>query len=136
MNRTAKIHRQLDRLYARLPRVACKRKCQECCGPIVMSAAEWARIVERLGYAPTVLAGGICPMLDRDEGKCTVHDIRPMICRLWGAADGMRCEHGCLKGRPLSRSEAHRFLEQCEKINSKMRRIPDGHNQGQLLRQG
>lgn len=36
-------------LYARIPKMHCRGKCQECCGPIGMSLAEMQRLQERVG---------------------------------------------------------------------------------------
>src|SRR2546429_6087610 len=30
------------------------------------------------------------------NGRCTVYEVRPMICRLWGMVEGMQCPHGCV----------------------------------------
>jgi Fe-S-cluster containining protein len=35
-----------------------------------------------------------CPALT-EENRCAVYDIRPMICRLWGAMKSLRCGFGC-----------------------------------------
>lgn len=39
------------------------------------------------GEAPT------CPALKHD--RCTVYDVRPLICRMWGAVESMPCHFGC-----------------------------------------
>ncbi|MDP3767828.1 MAG: hypothetical protein Q8S13_07420, partial [Dehalococcoidia bacterium] len=75
----------VDALYARLPTIACRRRCQESCGPVLMSRGEWARITERLGYTPEGDASLRCPMLVGNH--CNVYAIRPLICRLWGLVE-------------------------------------------------
>ena len=35
---------ELERVYSRIPKIACRRKYQECCGPINMSLLEYRRI--------------------------------------------------------------------------------------------
>lgn len=35
-----------------------------------------------------------CSMLTED-GRCSQYEIRPMICRLYGAAEGIECSRGC-----------------------------------------
>lgn len=104
--------RTLDALYAGLPKLECKRLCSECCGPILMGAVEWDRIIARLGYRPTPTeqqASDLdCPMLK--NGECSVYSIRPAICRLWGLVPSMRCPHGCEPERVLTEAEAHEFM--------------------------
>lgn len=104
-------------LESQLPTLACQQRCQESCGPIEMSEAEWERIAARIGNqdlscdAQTLT----CPLLV--EGQCSVYPVRPMICRLWGLTEAMRCPHGCEPARWLSRAEADQFLAQAEAIS-------------------
>jgi Fe-S-cluster containining protein len=107
---------RLDELYAQIPPLACQKKCQECCGPIMMGQTEWDRIRKHLAYEPRpayskdlTIRGMImgiqpppdvkvnldCPLLTAD-GLCKVYAIRPAICRLWGIVPSMVCPHGCV----------------------------------------
>jgi Fe-S-cluster containining protein len=107
---------KLEALYATLPNVNCKKKCQDCCGPILISKMEASRLEAKRGFirtdsvfkaakelwlpSPAVIESayiGIknddfpnnmdCPFLDPVLGNCTVYRIRPLVCRLWGAID-------------------------------------------------
>lgn len=48
----------------------------------------------------------VCPALTMLH-QCGVYDVRPMICRLYGVVEGMRCTYGCMPtdGRPLLTDE-------------------------------
>lgn len=106
-------------LYTQVPDAQCKGLCQEACGPIDMHPYERARI-RRAGVripAPEValrqlVDGGdyTCPALV--DGRCSVYEARPMICRTWGASEAMPCEHGC---RPadghLTEAETRRLVD-------------------------
>jgi Fe-S-cluster containining protein len=68
---------------------ACTDRC--CTGDILVTPEERARIVERTGrdhFEPdasglfTLRAPGLCPYLG-EGGLCSVHDIRPDICRMF-----------------------------------------------------
>jgi Fe-S-cluster containining protein len=92
----------LEELYAALPSLECRGKCAKSCTPIDMSDAERARIEQCHGIRIPPrheTAGPSCPALT-SWGTCQVYTVRPMICRLWGVADSMRCPHGC---RPANR---------------------------------
>jgi hypothetical protein len=92
----------LEELYAALPSLECRGKCAESCTPIDMSDVERARIQQAHGIRIPPrheTAGPSCPALT-SWGTCQVYTVRPMICRLWGIADSMRCPHGC---RPATR---------------------------------
>lgn len=95
---------QLRELYEQLPTVACRGLCASSCEEHVeASDAETAALAARgvdLG-APT--NDGACPALRATpfgQRRCSVYESRPMICRLWGAAEAMPCPHGCTTDAP------------------------------------
>ena len=95
----------LSELYALLPALECKGLCAESCGSIACSEAE----LEALGGKLGTDAQGYCSMLS--EGRCTVYERRPMICRLWGIDETMPCPFGCVpEGGHISESEAMLYL--------------------------
>ena len=107
---------RFDELYQWLPPMECQRLCQESCGPILMSKVEWERICTRLGFTPNGNRALTCPMLK--GGQCTVYDIRPLICRLWGLVKKMACPNGCIPSRWLSDAEARLFLTLADQIGN------------------
>lgn len=107
----------LDEIYASLPHMECKQLCANRCttGPIPMGKVEWRRIVEYLGHEPHGdPQTWTCPMLEGNH--CTVHEVRPLICRLWGCTEGMRCPHGCKADRVLTKQEGKALLKQVYEI--------------------
>lgn len=105
------MNQQLKAIYDSLPKILCQRKCQESCGPILWSAAENIEIGKRVGGK--FLQGNIetldCPYL-KPMIDCTIYEVRPLICRLWGLVEKMRCPWGCVPGRWLSDDEAKDLL--------------------------
>ncbi|MGH9095390.1 MAG: YkgJ family cysteine cluster protein [Acidimicrobiales bacterium] len=104
-------------VYARIPEVPCKGLCQESCGPIAMSQDEDRRLRELRVTIPSMAEGVAaidrgeeywCPALR--DGRCTVYDDRPTICRLWGATRSMPCPHGCTPNDALSQEESFDLL--------------------------
>ena len=91
---------RLEELYAQLPALACRGLCGHSCSAHVdASAGERARIAAAGVDLDAPTADGSCPALSRavvPTGRCTVHRVRPMICRLWGSAAAMPCPHGCI----------------------------------------
>ncbi|MBB5140493.1 Fe-S-cluster containining protein [Thermocatellispora tengchongensis] len=110
----------LEELYAQVPQPGCKGLCQDACGPIGMNPREHQRIRERGvkiphyqdGLAELVETGNYtCPALK--DGQCSVYDIRPMLCRLWGATETMPCTYGCLPEEGLlPDADGHALLAQ------------------------
>jgi hypothetical protein len=108
--------RELDALYASLPKLQCKGYCHDSCGPIGMSVRERARIIERARKPVTCDAHATCSMLTPDR-RCAVYDIRPMVCRLWGLVKSMRCPYGCVpEGGFMSEADGVTALLESERI--------------------
>jgi Fe-S-cluster containining protein len=96
--------KRLEAVYAKLPKLNCKGLCQACCGPIGLSPVEHDRMAERGQPLPMLQdftdgtlfsASARCPQL-AGNGRCTVYAVRPMVCRLWGVVESMKCPHGCV----------------------------------------
>lgn len=127
------LNAELDRLYKTLPHIKCKQLCQDCCGPIAMTEAEWRRIVDRVGCVTPVQRMMLklesrqsigravitdcetCPLLR--DGQCSIYDIRPLICRIWGLVKDMRCPHGCTPKFWLSPRQSYELLSQAERLS-------------------
>jgi Uncharacterised protein family (UPF0153). len=102
---------KLDALTAQLPKINCQKKCQECCGPVLMSKLEWERIIEAMGFTPEAREDLTCPMLCESTGLCRAYAIRPVICRLWGLVEKMKCPFGCVPERWLTDAESSVLLK-------------------------
>ena len=112
MNRSEflKASELLEKLYAALPTIECQKKCALSCGPIAFTVVEEHRIrLERKAEFPEYETGVTCPLL-KDE-LCTIYKLRPLVCRLWGLAEGMECPWGCKPSRLITRDEAYALLE-------------------------
>lgn len=116
----------LDALYSELPSLECRGLCWHSCGPVDMSATERERIADLgvtiPGYTREAAeryreTGKVeaCPALGPFK-TCGVHPVRPMICRLWGMTETMRCPHGCRPTRELTEAEGYAFLERSREI--------------------
>lgn len=109
----------LTLIYASVPRIACRGKCQSSCGPIAAHPREIEHFEATTGAkfpdAVKMLRSGRldCPHLNA-VGQCSVYQNRPLICRLWGVAEGMPCPWGCVPERVLPDAEAGELLRQTE----------------------
>ena len=115
---------ELAELYARIPAVPdCDGRCWTSCGPIEMSDRERQRIraagVRITPYRQAMASGERfwCDALTGGK-RCAVYDLRPMICRLWGAAEGLPCVYGCVPegGQWLSDADAYRLIAESMRI--------------------
>lgn len=99
--------------YDSLPKVACTGQCHDCCGPINWGSNE-AQLVELKTGKPAVLVQRDkelrCGYLN-DEKRCEVYELRPLICRLFGLVEKMRCPFGCEPERWLTDEEARGLLQ-------------------------
>jgi len=94
---------ELEAIYAQVPRVNCKGRCQYACTAIDMTPREDARIraagVEITPHQQALeqmKTGGdfACDALDA-VGRCSVYELRPLVCRVWGTTPSLRCAYGC-----------------------------------------
>lgn len=118
MSHKRKSEQRLDALYETLPTIECKGLCQESCGPIGMTTVEFRRILESTEIVPSIDGQGTCLLLV--DGKCSVYEVRPTICRLWGITRGMECPFGCIPTpRYLTREEGFKILGKVDKATGR-----------------
>src|SRR5215469_7714608 len=109
-----------------VPDVGCQGLCQAYCGPVSASALERRRLKVRHGLhlhgmdedlVRALLTDGVmCPALK--EGRCTVYEDRPLICRLWGATESLPCPHGCRPEKMLTNDEASALIRLAEELSA------------------
>lgn len=111
---------QLDALYAELPTIDCQGMCWDSCGPIQMTGVERQRIHREAGVEIPDRSwlrdgSGLCPALNMFH-QCSVYQIRPLICRIWGMTRRLRCNYGCKPDRMLSEPQAYEFIARAMEI--------------------
>lgn len=123
---------RLEAIYAQLPKMKCRGLCSDACGPIEMSVRERQRIEAQAG-AITCGLGASCSMLTEDR-RCSVYEIRPLICRIWGLTRTMRCHYGCRPERWLTEEEAARMIAEVDVVGghpggreSRLRAVIEDH---------
>lgn len=116
----------LRRVWDAIPSTNCKGLCAESCGPVNGSPVERRLLADRgikIDVDPTAtlvafLATGhvdTCPALV--DGRCSVYDVRPTVCRLWGATDPMPCPFGCEPdGGRLSAAQGSRLMAEAMRV--------------------
>jgi Fe-S-cluster containining protein len=108
----------LAAVYAKIPPLNCQGKCSySCYQSIAFLDEEYERIAKRIGRPiPAREAPGPCPLLSF-LGTCSVHDDRPLICRIWGVTQATSCKYGCepIDGQRLTDMQiAELFAEAAE----------------------
>ena len=95
----------IEQLRKQIPSFDCIPGCTDCCGPIPWSACEWEEVpVKR---KPD---GVGCPYITRHG--CKIYEYRPILCRLFGTVERMKCPHGC---RPLAMISQVQELDMMDK---------------------
>lgn len=114
---------ELQKLYDQIPAIPdCDGRCWTSCGPINMADRERQRI-RRAGYRITPYKQAMaevdthyCEALAEDK-RCAVYEMRPMLCRLWGAVENLPCTYGCVpEGGFLSEAEGYRLIAESMRI--------------------
>ena len=130
MSNTTKLAK-IDALLRRLPTFQCKEGCTDCCGPVELSRLEYMRCIRASGRTAEEIRQQmqdnlkqgiyICPLLNAETRRCTVYDVRPAICRLFGAVKGeLLCPHGYApeSSALLSNEQAREVLRRVEELGS------------------
>ena len=114
---------ELQKLYDQIPAIPdCDGRCWTSCGPVGMSDRENQRI-RKAGIKITPYQQAMakierfwCEALTEDK-RCAVYEMRPMICRLWGAVEGLPCVYGCVpEGGWLSDAEGYRLIAESRRV--------------------
>lgn len=95
---------RLQQIYDQVPGIRCKGLCHDECTILLMSRTEYERLLNGAGEIPPATSGA-CPLLTEDK-RCSAYADRPLVCRQWGVVSTMRCTHGCVPERVLSREAA------------------------------
>lgn len=118
----------LDDLYAQLPALECKGLCHDSCTSVDASELERRRIADAGGdIGPTMSHRRLKALIDSGHkprcpslgplNNCTIYQLRPFICRVFGMAEGLMCEHGCIPDGVLSRNEVVRIIITIEQLS-------------------
>ncbi len=99
----AGVHRQL---YADIPGFECIEGCTDCCGPVPWSTHELRQA--GLTTPPQERADNACVF--SLAGSCGIHEARPLMCRLYGAVEDLRCPHGRGPLQLLSSEQGHEIV--------------------------
>ena len=75
--------------------------CGECCGLFPISASDYRRIKDYIEQHPEVreVVQGEhkpleCVFRDNKNKRCSIYPVRPMVCRLYGVIDALKCPQG------------------------------------------
>lgn len=110
------VSKTLQELYARIPDVGCKGLCVDACGPIGMTRAEWEMIqAAHPGVRLAIGPDWKCSLLK--EGRCSIYNERPYVCRMYGAVEAMRCPHGCEPVRMVPDHAADTLMRHLQRLN-------------------
>lgn len=77
----------------RIPEFACIPGCHDCCGPVLASTEEMARLPPR-SDAERDAAMQRWDCVHLGEQGCSVYQERPLVCRLFGTTPRLPCPHG------------------------------------------
>lgn len=102
--------------YSRVPAMECKGKCQASCGVIPVFPVE-QEMIEAAGQKPPSFQDHNLTCSALKNGRCSIYENRPLICRLWGSVEEMPCPWGCKPKKLLTEPESFRLLNALEKLS-------------------
>jgi Fe-S-cluster containining protein len=106
----------------RIPSFTCREGCHECCGIVPFSTDErnrvavsrpleqWEPFVDSSWVPAAALSSFKCPFVGKDG--CSIYELRPMVCRLFGAVDHpmMKCPMGSAPEKLLTDAQSRELL--------------------------
>lgn len=95
----------IKKLRSMIPTFSCKPGCHDCCGPVVFSKWEWEQVADK--KTATCI---FCPYAS--FLGCEIYEHRPIICRLFGTIDRLKCPRGCRPEVLLTEEEAAAIMEE------------------------
>lgn len=112
---------KLDKIYKMIPEIECKGLCTDSCHNIPASKSERSRARARIGTDPftnpkAIIAGKSMECRALKNGRCSIHNIRPAICRLYGVAEGLKCTFGCTPKKHLNDTIANMVIRSVESL--------------------
>lgn len=115
------MNKKLKQIYQQVPNIECKGLCHTTCGVIPLSNIENKSISNQIGYdfnanqLSHVQNGSLtCPLLKED--KCSIYNNRPLVCRLYGVVEKMKCIYGCKPVKYLDEKKARRLIKKLESL--------------------
>jgi Fe-S-cluster containining protein len=120
---------KLREIYAKIPKLKCVKGCTECCGnpaepvkkgylpftPLFWSRIEVENIREYLkkkGIKERLVVNPLDPCPYIENGKCLIHPARPLMCRLFGVVEDLKCPYV----KPKSYIKAEEATELIQKV--------------------
>lgn len=122
----------LQEIYAQIPNVDCKGLCWNACAAILVGPYELLRLQTAAGLGLETLEledappGSVlltnaakdlvapCPLLV--AGRCSVYETRPIICRVFGVAEGLPCPHGCTPAKMMTDDQVMQLVRRVNKL--------------------
>ncbi len=95
-----------EEIYSKIPKSTCKEGCFRCCTNVVQFTPS-----ELKACGGEYECKGVCNFLK--DGKCTVYETRPFVCRIYGTSEILSCDD-CTPERFLTEEETtelvHRYV--------------------------
>ena len=105
-------------LRERIPAFTCIPGCHDCCGPVLASTVEMAKLPRKTAQVQeAALAALSCPHLGADG--CQVYEERPLVCRLFGTTPRLACPNGrrpAVMISPAIEERVYRYFEQVRHV--------------------
>jgi Fe-S-cluster containining protein len=113
----------IEDIYELIPDFICTEGCHQCCENFGVSSrtqVEDERIKQFLREHSRQIGeaqGNACPYLRKDlpAGGCSIHPVRPFICRLYGTSPNYLCKMGIGPVRLLHQDEEEEIFHLYQK---------------------
>lgn len=103
------ISKTIKYLRKQIPSFRCKEGCFDCCGPVPFAKWEWEKVKDK--REATSLT---CPYAS--EIGCEIYEQRPIVCRIYGTVNKLRCPYGCGPDKLLSEKKENEIMNKYHRV--------------------
>jgi Fe-S-cluster containining protein len=103
------MYEEIKKLYEKIPSSVCDGHCSKCCTNMIQFAPSEE---EKMGGYKW---DGVCSHLK--DGKCSIYENRPLICRIYGVSEMFICE-GCKPVRTLTEEETLGIIHEYVRVRN------------------
>ena len=112
----------IEEVYGLLPEVTCKGLCTNSCSLVPIYQGEAIAMKEAGITPPSYSPDLVCDKLK--EGRCSIYEHRPFVCRVFGVSRRLVCPFGCKPSTVLTKTQEDSLDEAMRRLSAHAEVLP------------
>lgn len=114
------------KIYDMIPTFECIDGCTDCCGIVPFSGFEWEQLkpdeIKTKSFAE-IIENPACPFIE-DGKHCGIYEKRPLMCRIYGTIENLKCPHDKKPLKFLTREQERYIMREYKRLTKKKLALP------------